>query len=78
MVLPVNGDEVFTPPPDDDDDDATPSPAAAVTPAPATAQPVSPPSSTPAGRLQTVGLTPLASGGEPIDERFAVKVRWAV
>ena len=61
--------------PEDVDEVSTPPPAAIVTPAPATVQPVSPPSLTPGGTLQPVGLTPLAHGGfEPSVERFALKV----
>ncbi len=71
----LNGDVV--PPPPTTDDDVTPPPVASVTPAPATAHPVSPPTPTPGGTLETVGLLPLALGREPVADRFAVKVRSA-
>ncbi|CAN0545173.1 unnamed protein product, partial [Ectocarpus sp. 12 AP-2014] len=56
-------------------DVVTPPPAPAVTVPPATTpvQPVTPPSPTPAGDLQPVGLTPLAIGGESPIDRYATK-----
>ncbi|CAM9160433.1 unnamed protein product [Ectocarpus sp. 4 AP-2014] len=53
----------------------TPPPASAATVPPATApvQPVTPPSPTPAGDLQPVGLTPLAIGDESPIDRYATK-----
>ncbi|CAN0303751.1 unnamed protein product, partial [Ectocarpus sp. 12 AP-2014] len=61
MVWPQN---VVTPPP---------TPAATVPPATAPVQLVTPPSPTPGGDLQPVGLTPLAQGdGSPLD-RYAIK-----
>lgn len=56
-------------------DTATVPPPPTATVAPASVQPVTPPSPTPGAVLQPVGLTPLAIGGEPVLDRFAIKVR---
>jgi len=74
-IMVLDGDVV---PPATTDDDITPPPVASVTPAPATVQPVSPPTPTPGGALETVGLLPLALGRGPAVDRFAVKVRSAM